>query len=141
MNFIKPALVIFAVSIFIFACTKVESPNENGSVNSNGAANSNSANSLPETDDELASARKIFKETCAKCHKEDGTGGEVEILGVTLKAENLTSEKAKKEPDEEFIEHITDGIDGEGMPAFKDKLSPQEIKDVVKYIREELQKG
>ena len=60
--------------------------------------------------------------------------------GTTINADNLTTEKMKKEPDAEYIEHITDGIPSEGMPAFKGKLTEQEIKDVVAYIRKELQK-
>ena len=32
------------------------------------------------------------------------------------------------------------GFPEDGMPAFKGKLTDQEIKDVVAYIRKELQK-
>ena len=46
----------------------------------------------------------------------------------------------KKEPDEEYYEYIEEGIPDEGMPSFKDVLKENEIKEVVKYIRAELQK-
>ena len=58
----------------------------------------------------------------------------------TINAKNLTSEKMKKEPDAEYIEAIEKGFPDDGMPAFKGKLTDQEIKDVVAYIRKELQK-
>jgi mono/diheme cytochrome c family protein len=42
-----------------------------------------------------------------------------------------------KDSDKEFSEQIHEG--GDGMPAFKDKLSAQEIADLVKFIRREFQ--
>ena len=42
-----------------------------------------------------------------------------------------------KHADEEFVEQITEG--DEGMPAFKDKLSPEEMNDLVRFIRKEFQ--
>ena len=90
--------------------------------------------------DEIASAKKIYMDNCAKCHKEDGTGGKVVIDGETLKADNLTSENIKKDDDAEIIKYITEGIPDEGMPAFKSRLSDEQIKSVVKYIRADLQK-
>jgi len=45
----------------------------------------------------------------------------------------------KKEPDEEYIEYMVKGIPDEGMPSFRDELTDDEMKAVVKYIREEIQ--
>ncbi len=42
--------------------------------------------------------------------------------------------------DAKYIDYIENGIPDEGMPAFKGKLTDGEIKDVVIYIRKELQK-
>lgn len=107
----------------------------------------NSVNtSLPQTPlpaatiDELASGRKIFSSNCANCHKENGTGGEVIIEGKKLNPENLTSAKIKGFPDEKILRYIMNGVEDEGMPSFKDKLSEGEMRDVVKFIRAELQK-
>ncbi len=92
------------------------------------------------TIDELDSGRKIYAADCAKCHKEDGTGGEVEIEGKTLKADDLTVAKRKAFSDEKLIRVIQTGIVDEGMPAFKDKISEGEMRDLVNYIRVEIQK-
>jgi len=40
--------------------------------------------------------------------------------------------------DDKLYNYIANGEEGE-MPAFKDKLSDAEIKDLVKYIRREFQ--
>jgi len=94
----------------------------------------------PSPPDELALGESKYTEYCSKCHREDGSGGAIEIEGKMLTPANLVSEKMKKHPDEEFIEHITEGIPDEGMPSFKGELSEDEIKAVVRYIREKLQK-
>jgi len=92
------------------------------------------------TIDELASGRKLFASNCANCHKENGTGGEVIIEGKKLNPDDLTSAKIKGFADDKILRYITNGIEDEGMPSFKDKLSEGEMRDVVKFIRVELQK-
>lgn len=145
MKFFKFFLILTTVSLFIFACTNEQSGNGSNANTANFTANSpkndlSDASPAPTLLDEVASGGKIYKEECARCHKEDGTGGEVVIEGKKLKPDNLASAHAKKESDEELIEHIVEGIPDEGMPAFKDTLSEAQIKEVVKYVRAELQK-
>jgi cbb3-type cytochrome c oxidase subunit III len=83
--------------------------------------------------EQLARAKTIFNEKCARCHGEDGRGKTVsgDILGVP----NFTDEKWWKEEkdDKRFITSVTNGKDG--MPAFGKKLSKQEISSLVAYVR------
>ncbi|MBK9153107.1 MAG: cytochrome c [Chloracidobacterium sp.] len=88
----------------------------------------------------MATGRKLYADNCAICHKESGKGGKVEIEGRSISPDDLTGEKIKKMPDDRIYKYIFDGIADEGMPAFKDKLSEAEIREVVRYIRSELQK-
>lgn len=138
MKTIKTILILSAIMLFIFACADNKT-----TVNTNTTINAPAnvpVNAQPTaTMDEMASAQKIYMDNCAKCHKDNGTGGKVVIDGKTLKADNLTAENIKKDPDAELIEHITEGIPDEGMPAFKGRLSSEQIKMVVKYIRMDLQ--
>ncbi len=87
--------------------------------------------------DELAAARTNFQKTCVACHGETGEGGLVTVEGKKLKVPSFKSANVAKEPDSEFVEQIKEG--GDGMPAFKDKLSEQEIADLVKFVRKEFQ--
>ena len=89
------------------------------------------------TPDELAAARTNFQKTCVACHGETGEGGLVTVEGKKLKVPSFKSAHAAKEPDSEFIKQIHEG--GDGMPAFKDKLSEQEIADLVRFVRKEFQ--
>ena len=45
----------------------------------------------------------------------------------------------KKRSDAKLADDISEGSPDDGMPAFKDKLKPAEIDEIVKYIRVELQ--
>ena len=89
--------------------------------------------------DELASARNSFKQHCSKCHGENGAGGIVDVDGKQLKIPNLTGEHARKPSDEKLAAKISKGDDE--MPSFKDKLSEQEIQDLVRFIRKDFQAG
>ena len=90
--------------------------------------------------DELAGGRELYKQNCAICHKEDGTGGKTTIEGRTIKPDNLTSDEIKKFTDENIAGYITNGVVDDGMPAFKDKLSEAQIREIVTYVRRGLQK-
>ena len=92
------------------------------------------------TIDELASGRKVYSDNCMGCHKENGAGGEVVIEGKKLNPDDLTSAKIKGFSDEKILGYIMNGVEDEGMPAFKGKLSEGEMRDVVKYVRVQLQK-
>ncbi|HKZ80649.1 MAG TPA: cytochrome c [Pyrinomonadaceae bacterium] len=96
----------------------------------------NPAASTP-TPDELAAARGNFKKNCEPCHGEAGEGGLVKIDDKRLKVPSFKSEHALKHTDEQFVKQITNG--GDGMPKFKDKLSPTEMNDLVRFIRHQFQ--
>ena len=73
------------------------------------------------------SGKDLFKNNCARCHGAEGTGG---------KGPNLTTEKKQakwKDSDEKLIDKIKNGAFG--MPAFADKLKPEEIKAISDYVR------
>jgi mono/diheme cytochrome c family protein len=143
MNFLKAVFILSALVIFLNACGEPAKNAVDNAANTTAAHGSNSAAPAPSpaaTADELAATREIYTISCSNCHKEDGTGGKVEILGKTIDPDDLTTDKMKKMSDEKYIKYIENGIPDEGMPAFKGKLTDQQIKDVVRYIRVELQK-
>lgn len=141
MKFLKMTLAFSFVAVFVFGCSVTTTTNTTVSTNKPPANTPAAANSPAATPvDELASAKKIYSEKCIRCHKEDGTGGVTDIEGVKIKAPDLTQDKFKKEPDSEFIEAIEKGYPDDGMPAFKGKISDEDIKNLVKLIRRDIQK-
>ena len=90
------------------------------------------------TPDAFAASRAIFMKNCKECHGEKGAGGPVKLEdGTRLKVPSLREGHALHHPDSDFLKQITKG--GDGMPAFKDKLKPEEIDDLVRFIRHEFQ--
>ena len=140
MKILKLCLCLSAIALFIFACTDTKPANT--SSNNTSVSNVNKAVTPQATApaDELAATKKIYSEKCERCHKPDGTGGETDIEGKKIKAPNFTSDRMKKEIDEDFIETIENGEKDEGMPSFKGKLTDEEIKNLVKLIRRDFQK-
>jgi mono/diheme cytochrome c family protein len=134
-------ILICALAVFsVLSCSNNTQPISNVVVNS---VNRESAAPTPlpsATIDELASGRKVYAASCSNCHQDDGTGGEVTIEGKTIKPDDLTSAKIKAFSDDKILGYIMNGVEDEGMPAFKGKLSEGEMRDVVKFIRVELQK-
>ena len=75
--------------------------------------------------------KKIFKNECQKCHGRDGKGSK---RGKKLGAPDFTDvEWQASVTDEQLIASITDGK--KKMPKQGGKLSPEEIKAMVKYVR------
>lgn len=76
-------------------------------------------------------AASSYKAKCAGCHAADGSGSTA--VGKALKVTDLRSEDAQKKTDAQLIEITTNGKNK--MPAFKDKLKADQIKELVAYIR------
>lgn len=79
-----------------------------------------------------ASAKKVFTQTCAKCHGTDGRGDTEngETLGVPDFTDAAWQEGAS---DKRLIVSVTHGRGG--MPAFEKRLSKEEIAALVAYVR------
>ena len=78
--------------------------------------------------------RVLYERNCAVCH---GPRGEGTQLG-TMKTPPLNSGAALTDPDEKFFKQISDG--GNGMPPFKHMLDDKQIEDLIRFVREEIQK-
>jgi mono/diheme cytochrome c family protein len=129
MKLCLPAsLSIFALLI-VSGCNRPANDNVNHPSTATPAATA--------TPDEFAFARANYAKNCSNCHGQEGKGGVVTVDNVKLKVPSLTEGHALKHTDEDFADQIKKG--GDGMPKFKDKLSPQEINDLVGFIRHEFQ--
>ena len=128
--------VIRLLSVVIFTALGLACSSDQTAVNNTIANSSPKTPPVPAaTIDQTASGKKVFETNCILCHRSDGTGGRVSIEGKNLNVENLTSVKIKGFSDEKLIGYVMNGVEDEGMPAFKGKLSEGEMRDVVKHIR------
>jgi mono/diheme cytochrome c family protein len=72
-------------------------------------------------------AADVFKSKCAMCHGPDGKG---KMAGT----KDLGSAEVQKASDADLTATITNGKPPK-MPSYKGKLTDDQIKDLVKYVR------
>ena len=77
------------------------------------------------------SGADIYKTKCSACHGKNGAGDS--MLGKNLKLRPLGSDDVQKQSDDELFTIISKGK--KRMPPFDRKLSKDQIRDLVKYIR------
>jgi len=78
-------------------------------------------------------AASLFRAKCAVCHGADGSGNTA--MGKQMQPPDLRSEEVQKQTDAQLIDATTNGK-GKKMPAYKGKLTDDQIKQLVAYIRE-----
>jgi cytochrome c6 len=76
-------------------------------------------------------AAKLYKTNCALCHSANGSGDGPS--GKALHAKDLRSEEVQKQSDEALSEVITKGKGK--MPAFGAKIKPDDVTNLVSYLR------
>ena len=135
MKLFKLAAFICVAALCAAGCNAPTDTNQAATTNAQPAPSVAAPAATPV--DQLAEARRLYAQTCTRCHGEQGGGGKFDLDGETLKAPSLIAGHALKHDDAKLAQQIADG--GEGMPAFKKRLSPEQIAGLVRFIRQELQ--
>jgi mono/diheme cytochrome c family protein len=134
MKFGITSLLIALIALFILSCS-----NQTTSPTSTTRPSANNATAAA-TPDPFAATRGVFAKECQTCHGVDGKGGPVKLEdGTRLRVPSFREGHALRHTDSDFRKQILAG--GDGMPAFKDKLSQQQIDELIKFIRQEFEGG
>ena len=134
MRFSGSVLMIIVCALATGACTNQPATTTNTETKASPAA------TAAVTPDAFAGVRGIYAKDCQNCHGVDGLGGPVKLEdGKTLKVPSFRAGHALRHTDSDFRRQVTEG--GDGMPGFKDKLSPQQIDELIRLIRQEFQPG
>jgi len=137
MKYLKLAIIAATAAIFIAACG--QAANTPVANNTAPKANQTAATPVPATSaapvDEAALGKELYAKNCAICHKDTGKGGKVTIEGKSINPDDITTDKMKAKADEKFVGYINEGFPEDGMPAFKDKLTADQVKAIIKHIR------
>jgi mono/diheme cytochrome c family protein len=127
------SLVLMPIALLLVAACQTDK-----SMNTPNANNSSTA--AKSTPDQFAAVRVTYEKNCKLCHGANGDGGPVKLDdGTKLKVPSLREGHALHHPDSDFTKQMTKG--GDGMPAFGEKLKPEEINDLIRFIRYEFQGG
>jgi mono/diheme cytochrome c family protein len=142
MKALKLGLVVSLFALFCVACGTQESTNSNTApaANKNTAAatpapatpnaNATGASKVATTVDAAALFSNDSAPKCASCHEADGKGKKA----ISKDMPDFTDAAwQKKATDAEMTETIKNGH--KPMPPYKDKLSDDQIKALVAYVR------
>jgi mono/diheme cytochrome c family protein len=130
MKLISLVLTCAALALVGVACTETATP-------TNTSTPSRAAASPAASADPFAAAQANYQKHCDGCHGPKGEGGLVKVNDKQIKVASLKSDHAIKHTDDKLKKTITSGE--EEMPAFHDKLSGQEIDELVRYVRHHFQ--
>src|ERR1041385_1363210 len=125
MKLVSLALTCIAIALISIACTETAAPPTNTSTPTAAASPAASV-------DQFANTRATFTKNCEPCHGPNAEGGLVKVDNKQIKVPSLKAEHAIKHTDAQLTKMITNGE--EQMPAFKDKLKPEEITELVRFI-------
>jgi len=81
--------------------------------------------------DHLANGKKVYIKYCTGCHGAEGQGEGYKILGAD--PADFTSPSTKDKSDSALLNTIHEG--NSTMPSWKIRLSEQDGRDVLAYIR------
>ena len=79
---------------------------------------------------DAAPAPEVFQRHCATCH---GQGGEGRQLG-TVRVPSFKSDFVVKLTDEQLYKWMADG--GSNMPSYKNTLDEEQMRALVKHVRD-----
>ena len=82
-------------------------------------------------DTQLENGKKVYVKNCAGCHGAEGKGEGYKILGAD--PADFTSPSTQKKSDRVLLNTIHEGKTT--MPSWKIRLSDQDGRDVLAYIR------
>lgn len=87
--------------------------------------------SLPTTDH----GRIIYEQRCLECHGPQGRGDGIKAPFLSPRPGNLVSAATSAKSDKDLLKVIANGRARTAMPAWKDELSDEEQREVLRYIR------
>ena len=124
-------MLTITIALFALACAN-QTTQQTANTNTTAPAASPAASV-----DEFAAAKGKYAKLCSDCHGKTGDGGIVQIEEKKLKVPSLKVGHALTHSDQQLVKQVLDG--GDGMPAFKDKVSTAEAAELVRFVRHEFQ--
>ena len=79
--------------------------------------------------------KRLYERHCMDCHGPQGRGDGVKALSLSPRPGNLVSAATSAKSDKDLLKIIANGRPRTAMPAWKDRLSEEDQRDVLGYIR------
>ena len=85
--------------------------------------------------DETESSQVLYQRFCLACHGPQGKGDGSMGAVMFPRVPDLTSQKIRDKSDADLLKIIRDGTRTTAMPAYTHRLTPEELRGLVAYIR------
>jgi mono/diheme cytochrome c family protein len=79
--------------------------------------------------------RVIYEQRCLDCHGPEGRGDGTRAISLSPRPGNLVSAHTSAKSDQELLKIIANGRPHTAMPAWKGRLSEDEQRAVLAYVR------
>jgi len=83
---------------------------------------------------DIQAGKKIFSANCISCHGKNGNGKGPASAGMSPPPANFTDPEFWNGKTDSFLIHVIQNGLG-SMPSWSDSLTPQNIEDVLSYIK------
>ncbi len=98
-----------------------------------GASLAGSDKAAPKGD--AARGKEVYKKTCIICHNPDGSGGKKLTPAGNASRDFRDPAFWAEKTDDQIRKTINEGVPKSGMTAWKGVLKPQQIEDVMAYVK------
>lgn len=79
--------------------------------------------------------RRLYEQHCLDCHGPQGRGDGIKAPFLSPRPGNLVSAATSAKSDKDLLKIIANGRPRTAMPAWKNQLSDEEQREVLRYIR------
>jgi cytochrome c peroxidase len=87
------------------------------------------------SESDLETGRRLYAESCARCHGPDGRGLTRKAQLLATKPADLTAPALRSAPDADLVRSVRHGPPGSTEHSFVDELDEDEVFRVVGYVR------
>lgn len=91
------------------------------------------SNPVADADASIDAGRRVYQASCAICHGPRAKGDGPAAFTLNPRPFDLQVH-VPRHPTGEVYHWISEGVAGTGMPAWKDKLTPEERWQIIRYI-------
>ena len=84
---------------------------------------------------DMTRGKAVYERHCATCHGAGGWGDGPQAANLKTRPANFHRSLSYLKSDEELLKTIESGSPGTPMAAWENTLSPQQMQDVLAYVR------
>ncbi|MBH0204003.1 MAG: cytochrome c [Nitrospira sp.] len=83
----------------------------------------------------LKRGQELYTQHCSRCHGKNGDGSGPDARYLVAPPANFQSSEIRRKTDGELLMAISNGVPISLMHAWRDRLSEQDMRDIIGYLR------